>query len=164
MSEALAPMADTLELLQFVGRHPPQLTPQQASTCQKAALLAIGDHIGSPLPAWLQGFLVRKDHLWDHVSEITSHRMSGKQLQGLYLGMKGQREGARSTVLGAQPTGKTGEEEKVAACVAGVQALMQQEQKQAAHAAGVELLLPARAGTAAVAVSFVDYVDADTLA
>jgi hypothetical protein len=154
VSEAMAPVADKLELLLFLGRHPPQLTPQQASTCQKAALLAVGDHIDSRLPARYQD-LVQKSHMWGYVFHSTEHRMSGEQLQGLYLGLKGQREREQAAAHERPEEGQgrgaavqDGDNNALEGCMAAAQALAhaaQSRQLQAEQAAGSEVL-PAMTG------------------
>jgi hypothetical protein len=154
MSEAMAPVADKLELLLFLGRHPLQLTPQQASTCQKAALLAIGDHIASPLPARYQD-MVEKIHMWGYVSRSSGHRMSGEQLQGLYLGLKGQREREQAAAHERPEEGQgrvaavqQGDTSAVEGCMAAAQALAHAEQcgQLLAEQAAGSAVLPAMTG------------------
>jgi hypothetical protein len=131
----MAPVADMVDLLHFLRRSPAQLTPQQATTCHKAALLAIGDHIEGGVPGWMHD-TCDEGGMWEYVSEVTAHRMSGQQMQGLYVGLKRQREKEQQAGQGEQPEGQQEggkeqqEEERVAACMAAAQALMQQQSEQ----------------------------------
>jgi hypothetical protein len=50
----MAPVSHQVEMLMHLEHPPTKLTPHQASTCRKAALLAIGDHINGAAPNWAQ--------------------------------------------------------------------------------------------------------------
>jgi hypothetical protein len=128
--DALAEVEDMVELLKQMENPPTQLTQQQASTCRKAALLAIGTKIDGKPPDWMNLRAFRQYDSWAQVAKMSRHRMSGKQLQGLYRGIKGQREGGR------QLQGRQQEEEEQAhieACLAAAQVALQQEQVQQQH-------------------------------
>jgi hypothetical protein len=132
MSDALAPVADMVELQFFLGHS--LSPPQQASTCYKASLLAIGDHIeGGGVPEWLRAGL-EANAMWSYVTHSARHRMAGPQLQALYCGLKERRAEAQRAALGAQSDRRIRalreEEEQVAACVANAKALMVSQQEQ----------------------------------
>jgi hypothetical protein len=148
--DALAAMTRMVELLKHLEHPLAQITPQQASICRKAALLAIGDHIGS-------GVLVNNCYfadgsLWSFVSRATRHRMTGPKLQGLYLALKAQRQeererGARQCAAieqrgMAQGDVSQGARQKVAACVEAVEATLQQEVTSAAAGVSGPQALP----------------------
>jgi hypothetical protein len=125
--DTLAPVAGMVELLKHMEQPPSQLTPQQASTCRKSALLAIGGHLEGRPPEWMDLAPFSKGPSWDRVAMMSRHRMSGQQLQGLYLGIKGQRESGRQ-VQGRLQVEE--EEAQVAACLAAAQDALQQEHDQ----------------------------------
>jgi hypothetical protein len=128
-------VADMVELLKHMEHPPTPLKPQQASAGRKAALLAIGGHLEGTPPEWMDMGYFNQGASWDQVSRMSRHRMSGQQLQGLYLGIKGQRERERQ-VQGRQQAEE--DEAQVATCLAAARSALQQEhdqqqQQQAAH-------------------------------
>jgi hypothetical protein len=137
MAGRMAPARDMLELLHFLGRSPAQLTPRQASTCKKTALLAIGDHIERGIPEWLEGASART--MWVYVSGAASQPMSGPQLQALCCAMQEQRDKERQdTPEGRERELRVEEEGKVAACMEAAKREMVAH--NAALAAGSRLL------------------------
>ena len=116
-------MQDMLELLELLEHPPAQLSPQQASTCRKGALLVIGAHIERGQQEWMCTLQYKQEHLWDFVAKVTQHRMAGPQLQSLHLAMKGQQEKVREP----QSEQQAQEEERVAACLAAAQAVIMQQ-------------------------------------
>jgi hypothetical protein len=78
-------MTDNLELLRFMRRRHAQLSPQQASTCHKAVLLAIGDHIGGLLSTRLRG-VIEEDGMWQYVCGVTRHRWAHSSCRRCTLG------------------------------------------------------------------------------
>jgi hypothetical protein len=136
MSDALAPVAEMLALQFFLGCSPAQLTPQQASSCKKAALLAIGDHIKRGMPEWS---CIAADDVWEYVARSTRHRMGGQQLRALYGALAEQHEKAQDAdhpVPGEQARALREQDEQVAACVASASAAMQSHQAQGTPFAG----------------------------
>jgi hypothetical protein len=142
----VAAVAGTIEVLRLLESAPAQLTPKQASTCRKAALLAIGDHIKGGGLHWAK---LPAAALWEYVSKIARHRMKGPQLQGLYVGLEAQRGQARESGQGQQSEERLRqaqqEEEQVAACMAAARALLRQQPLASAGGTG-GVLTPAHVG------------------
>jgi hypothetical protein len=152
----MAAILDKVALLQYLGERPAQLTAQQTSTCSKAALLAIGDHIeGGQAPEWMVHINPNPEGEWEMVSIVAQHRMPGPKLRALYRAMKVQQEEAlrRSAERAAGDAcelqrlqeGRLAEDLKVAACMANARALMLQKKRlgmstPAADAGGTRLL------------------------
>jgi hypothetical protein len=126
--DAVAPVDEMVKVLHLLEHPPAQLTPRQASTCRKAALLAIGDRIN--LVSGCVGRDVKEVRTWEYVSGATRHRMSGQQLRSLYLALKGQRE--ESLGKGDAQSAQQGEEQEEQLAAAVV--LLQQPQASAPHA------------------------------
>jgi hypothetical protein len=123
----MEPVAGSIELLWHLERSTAQLPARQVSTCRKAALLAIGnfclEYIQQP---------DKVDVAWQIVASETWHRMTGRQLQGLYLAMKAQQtevELARVLQLGEQEAQQLQrlEDEEDATCVAAALAVQQSQ-------------------------------------
>jgi hypothetical protein len=91
----MALVSDDVELLRLMQQPSPELPFETVSACRKASLLAIGAHIDAGLPGWMRSYPLPKEMLWQHVAESTLHKMTGQQLQRLYLALKAQDSAAR---------------------------------------------------------------------
>jgi hypothetical protein len=122
-AEALGYVLRQVEMMMHLEHPPTQLTPHQASTCRKAALLAIGDRINYATDWARCGPLLKTDRLWDFVSATTRHAMSGEQLQRLYHAMKGRQEKEREHDTAVEPGLREREQEEQARVIARVSEL-----------------------------------------
>jgi hypothetical protein len=125
---------DSIELIWFLEQPLPQtVTASQASTCRKAALLAIGEHIeGGRRPAWMTYTESPAEGAWHYVSIVSKHRMTGQQLQGLYLAIKRQQQEeealGRGLQLGSQGTQE--EQHEVEGCMVAALTALRRQQRE----------------------------------